>query len=683
MGETATNQGDMEQWLDSVMDTAKEQRLSAEIKWNGNRATRHADASLDSSGKWKRYEKVQTNPKGQFKADTFFGIIKQKCITAHAIFTDEVLKGGQLPYMLAMRDEGRKTDLLENDPDAMKMVDNEIEHASKRLQRQFENCEASDEVSKIADDNIGYGECWAHTYVTDMVSTRYIEVAPGLYDPVIESESTKGVEHVSIWEMFRDMESKTPEGGQYVIRQRMESAYDIRQLSDKPNFIPVKIKQVLADLPNTPQGDGSNQAPASSNSLPPYLRNITNRKKTVEKREFWALCPTRKAMAFEAMIPALLATEDPANIPAAQQSVTTTEDQPAGDMVRCLITTANSLIIQFKRDPGKIPYNRVEWEPDNDSPNGRGIPDNMEATQKTLNGMIRSVEDNTKLLANLMVAIRENFFEGDISDVFKEGGIMKLTNDADGVNLSEAIMQFKFNDITGSLYKGIEMFLEFADMESQVPRASQGQQSANPQTAYELQQRLERAGKYIGNAIRRFDKLIRWIVDDFHTYNMANPEITDGKGDFIVKALGFTSFQNRVIKLQKLMQMLTIIISNEELTARAKLTWLLNEIAKALDLDPDELWKSEEQMVAENQAKQESVETQLQLAQAQLALQIGAAGLEKTGAETGKIQAETESELAAIDQKQQEIDNERAALIAKIEQDDKPEPKTKAASERE
>ena len=577
--------------------------------------------------------------------------------------------------MLAMRDEGRKTDMLESDPQAMQAVDNEIEHGENRLQRQFENCEAGDEVSKMVDDCIGYGECWAHTYVTDLTTERYIEIEPGIYDQVIDEESTKGVEHVTVWEMYRDMEALTPESGQYVIRRQKVSPYDIKQLADKPNFIPAKIAQVIKDLPNSDHPDGSNTTPDSTNSLPPYLREVTGRKKTIDRREFWALVPTSKVIAFQAKMEALMGMENLDGIPDGELA---TDDQNQGDMVRCLCTTANGLIIQFVPDPGKLPYYRVEWEPDNDSPNGRGIPDNLEATQKTLNGMIRSYEDNTKLLANLMVAVQEDLFHGDIEDVFEEGGIMRMKGEDPSMDMSKAMKQFVFRDITGSLVKGIDMFLQFADMESHVPRAEQGQQSANPQTAFELQQRLERAGKYIGNAIRRFDKIIRWIVDDFHTYNMANPEIPDGKGDFVVKALGFTSFQNRVIKLQKLMQMLTIILGSEELSQRAKLRWLLDEITKALDLDPDELWKSDEELQAQREAQEQSAAAQLQLAQTQLALAQMQAMTIKTNAETAKLQTEAGAIPVELDQGQQEIDIKRAQFIHSVEQDDKPEPKAEA-----
>ena len=680
MGDIDSTQSDVEQYLAEVLKNAKEQRLDTEAKWNRNRAARHADASLDPKGTWKSGEGQSDNPdpESHGKADTFFAVIKQKCVAAHSIVDDEVLKGSQVPFMLALRDQGHKTDLLEQDPSLIQAVNNEIDHAENRIERQFENCEGAAEMSRCLDDDIAYGETWAHVYVTDMESKSAVEVAPGLFEDMVDLESAMAVEHVTPWEMYRDMESKEPMTGQYVIRRRMESAYDIRQLlntSPEAGFIPSKINEVLRNLTKTTSQSTSTEIGLNEDGLPPYMRNVTNRKKNIERCEFWVLVPTRKALDFENRLPILLTTDTPdgtsENVPAPSPPI---EEEEAGDMVRCLCTTANGYIIQFVRDPGPLRYFRVEWEPDNDSPNGRGIPDNLECTQKTLNGMIRSLENNTKLMANLMIAIRESAFKGDVAKVFKEGGILKLKEDDLGPDgdVGKAIQQLTFTDITGSLVRGIEMFMQFADLESSIPRAEQGQQSSNPQTAFELQQRLERSGKYLGNCIRRFDVLIRWVVDQFHTYNMRNPALTDGKGDFVVKALGFSSFNNRVIKLQKLMQMLSMIAGNEMLSERAKMDWLLIEIAKAMDLDPDQMWKSAEEFAAEQQAKAESEEAKMQTALANLQVAKLTADTQKTQADAGKSQAQAQATVAKIDQDEQRIATERAKAIADIERGLKP-----------
>ena len=84
------------------------------------------------------------------------------------------------------------------------------------------------------------------------------------------------------------------------------------------------------------------------------------------------------------------------------------------------------------------------------------------------------------------------------------------------------------------------------------------------------------------------DYLLRPLGEGFFRFNMQfnfNPEI---KGDLEVKARGTESLMANEVRSQRLMQFLQVA-SNPALAPFAKFQYVIREIAKAMDLDPDKV----------------------------------------------------------------------------------------------
>lgn len=644
------------QWLhDDLMPKAKENRQSTECKWNRNRAARYADASLDPKGTWKTTEKKRPG-----QSDTFFGATKQKVVSGISLIVDSVFRDGRVPFMCAAEDEGAITEARETDPAAMDEGDDAAEHAESRLRRQLRHSNATDQFSKCIDDGATYGEYWTHEYTDTITTVHHVEVVPGVWGPEEQTEATKAVEWVTPWEMYRDMEVQDIHQGQYVIRCQQASAYDLRKMVTAGDaMIPKNIKKVLLRQSTDNAATGTHTD--NSTHLPPRLRYLSNRKKNIETCEFWCMAPASKVEAFQRQLAEIRGEEvEPA---ADNEDV----DKVPGRMVKIFAVMADTEIIAFEPNPGKTEYERGEFEPNNDNPDGIGVADNMESCQKVLNGAIRSYEDNTKLLANFILLVKRELMAADPEEKWFEGGFIQVDMDDPEESVSDALFQPQFHDITGSLQKLIEMELGFADMESHIPRAEQGHTKVTPQTAFELQQRLEKAGKYLGNVIKRLDEVMRRVVSDFHDFNMANPDVHDGKGDFSIITLGFDSFQNRYIRLQKLMTFLAMILANPELEKRAKLRYLLGEVAKAQDMEPDQVWKSPEEMQADEEQRLQSMEGKIQLARMQLELEELRAKTDKDEATTQKTLSDIEIARSELQQAQEKLDLDRAELVHEIE----------------
>jgi hypothetical protein len=468
-------------------------------------------------------------------------------------------------------------------------------------------------------------------------------------------------EHVSPWEMYYDMEAgRDQETWAYCVREQQKSAFDIATMaSGGALFNQVALRRVL----ESGEGRAVPAAGSQENVVAPKLRELPQRLKNVWVREFWALVPARKLAAFERDWAAEMATgANPADAgqPGADAERGENADEPRDwEQVRVWVITAGNEIIAYLRDPGPLRYHRVEWEPNNDKQGGIGVADKMEFVTKVLNGMVRSYENNAKLLSNLVAAVKREMMKTDPEDALgDEGGIIELSEDC--TDARQAIQQVNFQNILAPLTEGIRLFLEFADDESQLPRAEQGSQGDTGETAFALQQRLERSGKYIGNGVRRFDGMIEWYVGQQCDFNQGNPAEQAGKGDFRVIATGFTSFQNQVVRLNKLLQTLTTVIASPDLSRMHKLQWLLREIYKAQDIDPDQLLKNPDELAADDQAQQQSEQNQMAIAM--LKAQVAAAE-----AKARKDDASAQQILASIETTRQTVNTNRAKAVVEIE----------------
>jgi hypothetical protein len=103
---------------------------------------------------------------------------------------------------------------------------------------------------------------------------------------------------------------------------------------------------------------------------------------------------------------------------------------------------------------------------------------------------------------------------------------------------------------------------------------------------------MSAANGSIRNVIKNVDDyLLGPIAKAFFHFNMQfdfDPEI---KGDLDVKARGTESLMANEVRSQRLMQFLQVV-QNPVLAPFAKMDYIIREIAKAMDLDPDKLVNS-------------------------------------------------------------------------------------------
>ena len=553
-----------------------------------------------SKGKWKIEE-------GEgWRSKTFIKKTKIKVLAAYAMVVDILLQGGRIPFALISSpwDKVVFEDLPEQEQEPIKDA---ISDQESLIRQQFLDCRADVELMKNIFGMGIYSETYAKWYVHDVIRRSYqpIQFAPGInnQDQYVRYEKQQQIVvapawgYVPVWNIFRDLETNNIQAGVGIIERNMVAKYDLFSRKGQPLWIDEALKVAIEEA--TDEGGPQHEGKGDTSSLPPNLRDIKHRSKVIEEGEFWGRVPTQIVEQFEWK----LKKDKGKSIDRDQYDIADFD----GDETEIMAVFSGTEITRYIRnDGGYRPYCRAEWEMKLDQIGANGVADNMEDVQMVINGMIRALEDNMRLSANVMLAIREDLLAPGEKKEPKPGKNWKVSQEVEDIRT--ALQQIVVQPVTGELFAGIPLFERFADEATMLPRITQGMvaEKQKPDTLGEMNILQANAGKYLGTVLKNIDEgLTEPMVAWNYEYNMEDPNIQRGKGNFIAKAMGFNSFQDKFIRGESMRRLLGLVISDERLASEWKTGKLVAEIAKTDDLDPDEFEKTDEEKQKETEQAME------------------------------------------------------------------------------
>jgi hypothetical protein len=218
---------------------------------------------------------------------------------------------------------------------------------------------------------------------------------------------------------------------------------------------------------------------------------------------------------------------------------------------------------------------------------GVGIAENMDDTQTLMNGFMRMAVDNAVLSGNLLIEVDEtNLVPGQDLSVYP-GKVFRRQGGAPG----QAIFGTKYPNVSQENMMMFDKARVLADESTGFPSFAHGQTGVSGvgRTASGISMLMGAAQGSIKSVIKNVDDyLLRPLGEGLFRFNMQfdfDPEI---KGDLEVKARGTESLMANEIRSQRLMQFLQIA-SNPALAPFAKFQYVITEIAKSMDLDPDKV----------------------------------------------------------------------------------------------
>src|SRR6056300_1581259 len=380
----------------------------------------------------------------------------------------------------------------------------------------------------------------------------------GEYSPVFKT--IPQVSHVSVWNFYPDPDSTNIEQAQYVIERHKMSRSDLRALKRRPFFRDNVIEEVIAD------GENYTKKYWEDDLIDYNHENDIDR---FEVFEYWGMIDTELLEKQGVDIPKELKDVEELQINA----------WVSGD--RLLRVVLNP----FK--PAKIPYMAAPYELNPYSFFGVGLAENMDDTQTLMNGFMRMSVDNAVLSGNLLIEVDEtNLVPGQDLSVYP-GKVFRRQGGAPG----QAIFGTKFPNVSNENLQLFDKARQLADESTGLPSFSHGQTGVSGvgRTASGISMLMSAANGSIRTVIKNVDDyLLKPLGEGLFRFNMQFDFDPNIKGDLEVKARGTESLMANEIRSQRLMQFLQIA-SSPSLAPFARFQYVITEIAKSMDLDPDKV----------------------------------------------------------------------------------------------
>ena len=388
------------------------------------------------------------------------------------------------------------------------------------------------------------------------------------YKPI--SKLVPRIEAVSCWDLYPDPDAVNVEDADYVIQRHIFTRTQIRDLVNRPFFRKSAINDLLEGGPNyetrsyeTALFDRENQEEFNKNRF--------------EVLEYWGTMD--KALVEEAGI------EMPDEISDDLDEVQINAWISNGQILRLVLNPFTPARNPFMVCPYEInPYQFF----------GVGIPENMDDAQTIMNGHARMAIDNLALAGNLVFDVDETMLVPGQDMTVYPGKIFRRQSGQTG----QAIHGLRFPNTAPENMQMFDRFRQLADESTGIPSYSHGQTGiqSTTRTASGMSMLMGAAALNIKTVIKNIDDyLLKPLGEAFFHWNMQfNKDIPEIQGDLDVKARGTSSLMMKEVRSQRLMTFMQVA-SNQFLAPFVKWHSIIKEIAKSLDVDPDQVVNDPEQ----------------------------------------------------------------------------------------
>ena len=383
----------------------------------------------------------------------------------------------------------------------------------------------------------------------------------GEYTPVFKT--IPQTSSVSIWNFYPDPDAANMDEAEYVVERHKMSRSQIRNLKNRPFFRSNSIDNAIKL--------GESYTKEWWEQIMEDDAQETNPER-YEVLEFWGNVDTD------------IIKEHNVDIPKEFKNL---------DEVSVNIWVCNNQVLRLVINPftpAIIPYYAVPYEINPYNLFGIGLAENMDDTQTLMNGFMRMAVDNAALSGNMLIEVDEtNLTPGQDLSVYP-GKVFRRQGGAPG----QAIFGTKFPNVSNENMQMFDKARVLADESTGFPSFAHGQTGVQGvgRTASGISMLMSAANGSIRNVVKNVDDyLLSPLAKAFYSFNMQfdyDPEI---KGDLEIKSRGTESLMANEVRSQRLMQFLQVV-QNPVLAPFARMDYVIREICKSMDLDPDKLVNS-------------------------------------------------------------------------------------------
>ena len=377
------------------------------------------------------------------------------------------------------------------------------------------------------------------------------------------------LEFVSIWDFFPDPNATSINECEYIFHRHKMNRTQLRGLTKMPYFDKEMIRDCLRMGPNYVEkhyeqelkdDNGTDQQGASQ----------------FDVLEYWGVMDAEYCRQIGMEIP---------------------EEIDDLDEVQVNAWTCNGLLLRAVINPFtpfRIPYHAFSYEKNPSSFFGIGVAENMDDSQKIMNGHARMAIDNLALSGSLVFDVDETALAGGQSMEIYPGKVFRRQAGVPGT----AINGLKFPNTSTENMMMFDKFRQLADEQTGIPSYSHGMTGVQSmtRTASGMSMLLGAASLNIKTVIKNLDDfLLKPLGEAYFQWNMQFLESKlNVEGDLEVRATGTNSLMQKEVRSQRLTMFLQTA-QNPTVAPFIKINKLISELAHSLDLDPDELMNDPEE----------------------------------------------------------------------------------------
>ena len=377
------------------------------------------------------------------------------------------------------------------------------------------------------------------------------------------------IEFVSIWDFFPDPNATSMNECEFVIHRHKLNRSQFRSLSKLPYFDKDQIRGCLEMGPNYEEKDYEYELKDDNR-----MSDIGSAK--YEVLEYWGIMDAQYAR---------------------EVGMELSDDVDDLDEVQINAWVSNGKVLRAVVNPftpHRIPYHAFSYEKNPYSFFGIGVAENMDDSQKIMNGHARMAIDNLALSGSLVFDVDETALVGGQTMEIYPGKVFRRQAGVPGT----AINGVKFPNTSTENMMMFDKFRQLADEQTGIPSYSHGQTGVQSmtRTASGMSMLLGAASLNIKTVIKNLDDfLLKPLGEAYFQWNMQFLESKLGvKGDLEVKATGTASLMQKEVRSQRLTTFLQSI-QNPAIAPFVKINKLIGELAYSLDLDPDEILNDPEE----------------------------------------------------------------------------------------
>lgn len=453
------------------------------------------------------------------------------------------------------------------------------------------------------------------------------------------------VERVDPWNFFPDMSARSLDECEFVYERHLMTRKQVKNLLKRPDFIKEALTEVLKDT----------DPAAVSDHYTTEMRRMSGLQKLNEKRyevwEYWGPIPQQVCDA---------AGVDYGDDPWKEKEGTMWV--VGGTVVKAVL---NPLETEDR------PYSVYNWDKDDTSIFGFGVPRLMKNAQKVINASWRMILDNAGLATGPQTIVNTEIVEpADGNWNITPRKLWKLTDKTRSVH--EVFSQFNIDSRMGELQGIFERSIALADDETALPRLISGEgnnvgQIGNTATGMSLL--VNNANIVLSRAIKNWDdNVTETFIRRLYDWNMQFSSKNEIKGDYEIDARGTSHLLMKEVQARNIINLMQMSMQEpyapltdfEELYKKALMLYGVpeGEIIKSQEKIAKEKAEFEAQM-ENSPPPPEAVDMQMK----QMQLQLKEAELQQRAQE---FQVDSQLRMAEIETRQGEMANRRELELAKM-----------------